>query len=290
MPKDEADVERTTLMYALFAYMYHYEGLPVRTIAREIPFRIPLLDPHTRKPVSDVFIDGKIDKLVYAEGRLSVMEHKSTSDSVEPDSDYWGHLTLDTQTAIYTYAAQRLLVDGMLEPYKVKDDFIGGIVYDVWRKPQISPKKLSQADTAAFVAAGEYCGRSFDVVETPEFVSVDGARPEQELLKSGKWAIRETPEMFGCRLFSDIEGRPDHYFARRLLTRTQDDMEHLEHELFNLYQTIQAMTADNAWYHNEFSCDTYGRCDYCQFCFTRTELDPSRPPAGFKNIFEKGKT
>ena len=288
LPKASADVERTTLLFSLFSYQYHYDKTPVKVIAREIPFRIPLLNPETHTYVPDVMIDGKIDKLIQWDGRLAVMEHKSTSDSVAPDSDYWGHLRLDTQTMLYLYACQRLLADGLLEPH-VKHGFVGDIIYDVWHKPQISPKKLSQTDTKAFVESGDYFGRKFSVGrrDIGNGVVVDEEDAETEILKSGAPAIRETPDMFGCRLFNDMETRPDYYFARKLLTRTSEELERFEWELYSLYQTVSSMEDNDSWYHNEHSCDNFGRCDYCQFCFSGTELDPKHPPTGFVNLGDR---
>jgi len=293
LPKSVAEVERVTLLYSLFAYRYHYDEQPIEVLAREIPFRIPLIDPSTRKTVPDVFIDGKIDKLIRWDGRPAVLEHKSTSSAVAPDSDYWGHLRLDAQTLIYVYAAQRLMVDDLLT---IKGNSIGDIVYDVWHKPQTEPKKLSQADTKAFIESGDYFGRKFDtdmmLAKDGEYVvnvMVDGEPAEHELLKSGAPVIRETPEMYGCRLFGDIESRPDYYFARKLLTRSSVDLERFEWELFNLYQSVKSMIDNDSWYHNENSCDTFGKCDYCQFCYSGIELDPEKPPVGFKNIHEKEK-
>jgi hypothetical protein len=294
LPREAAETERVTLLYSLFAYRFHYDEKPLEVITRELPFRIPLLDPYTHKPIPGVFVDGKIDKLIWTpEYRLAVMEHKSTSDAVAPDSDYWGHLRLDTQTSIYLYAVIRLMADGLLEPYGVKGQSIGEILYDVWHKPQISPKKLSQADTAKFLESGVYCGREFEVAAEchdavkGRVVLIDGEPAETELLKSGAPTIRETPDMFGCRLFSDMEERPDYYFARRLLTRTSEEIERFEWELFSVYQSIQSMIEDGSWYHNEHSCDNFGKCDYCQFCFSGIELDPKKPPTGFINIFDK---
>jgi hypothetical protein len=290
MPRDKAEIERVMLLYSLFAYKHNYAGEDTKTITREIPFRIPLIDPDTRKAIPGVVIDGMIDKLVKSDTGVAVMEHKSTSDSVDPGSDYWGHLRLDTQTMLYVYAAQRLLDDGLLAPYVKQTDAIGEIIYDVWHKPQISPKKLSQAETKAFIETGDYFGREF----TPAFgcgdFLVDGESVEFELLKSGAPVIRETPEMFGCRLFADIGSRPDYYFARRLITRDSEELERFERELFSLYQTIAAMTENDSWYHNEHSCDNFGKCEYCQFCFAGTELDAEHPPVGFKCIFKKGTT
>ena len=211
-----------------------------------------------------------------------------------PESGYRGHLRLDTQTMLYVYAAQRLQADGLLEPFGIRanDPPVGLILYDVWRKPQIRPKKLNQADTTALVAEGKYYDREFEVAIEPAGeiprILVDGEPVEIEQLKKG-FAIRETPDMFGCRLFAEINADPSRYFARRLLTRTSLDMERFEWELFGLYQSIAAHMENNSWYHNEFSCDNYGKCDYCQFCFTGQEIDPAKPPVGFVNIFNKEK-
>lgn len=294
MSREARETERVMILHSLFAYKYHYDEHPVEVIAREIPFRIPLIDPRTRHAMPDVWIDGKIDKLVRHEGRVKIMEHKSTGDSVDPSSDYWGRLRLDTQTMLYVYAAQRLQVDDLLTPWvKAKDEPITSILYDVWHKPQIRPKKLSQAETTAFVAGGEYFGQEF-VVHPPEGeaspVFIDGEPAEVEVLKKG-FAIRETPEMFGGRLFDDMSQRPDYYFGRKPITRTEHEIERFEWELFNLYQTIEAMTENDSWFHNEHSCDSFGRCDYMEFCYSGKEIDAANPPSGFKCIFEKkGKT
>ena len=288
----DREVERITLLYSLLAYNLQWNDDGVQVIAREIPFRIPLIDPQTRKAIPDVFIDGMIDKLVLHNGHVTIMEHKSTSDSVEPESDYWSHLRLDLQTTLYPYAVQRLQADELLEPYGIKagDPPISDVLYDVWRKPQIAPKKLSQADTTEFLASRQYLGRLFEVDQISDGaetrVSVDGSQIEVEPLKKG-FAIRETPEMFGCRLFADYAERPDYYFARHPISRSSVDMERFEHELFALYKTIAAMKETDSWYHNEHACEDHGRCEYRQFCYSGTELDPANPPAGFVNIFQK---
>jgi hypothetical protein len=288
MPREAKEIERTTILHALFAYKYCYDEQPVQVIATEVPFRVPLIDPETRKAVPDVFIDGKIDKLVrYLDSAPMVMEHKSTSSDLAPESDYWGHLRLDTQTMIYVYAAQRLQADGLLEPWKIMADGppISEILYDVWRKPAIRPKKLSQAEVTELLESGSYFDQAFDCkwnADSCEF-SVDDEFVQVERLKSGAPVICETPDMYGARLFNEINEKPDRYFARRTLVRSSVEIERFEIELFNLYRAVK----NQAWFHNEHSCDNYGRCDYCQFCFTGQEIDPSKPPAGFVNIFDK---
>jgi hypothetical protein len=293
MSRDTRETERVMVLYSLFAYKYHYDGKPVEVVAREIPFRIPLVDPRTHHAIPNVWIDGKIDKLVRHEGQVKIMEHKSTSDGVDPSSDYWGRLRLDTQTMLYVYAVQRLQVDGLLAPWiKENDEPVSSILYDVWHKPQIKPKKLSQAETTAFVADGVYFGQEFGIdigargQEDSGIVSIDGVEAEVETLKKG-YTIRETPDMFGARLFDDVSQRSDYYFGRKPITRSERELERFEWELFNLYQTIEAMTDNDSWFHNEHSCDNHGRCDFMEFCYSGREINANNPPAGFKCIFEK---
>jgi hypothetical protein len=291
MSREARETERVTILYSLFAYKLHWNSVPIQVIAREIPFRIPLIDPRTRRAVPNVVIDGTIDKLVLHDGKVKIMEHKSTGDGVESDSEYWSHLRLDTQTMLYPYAVQRLQADGLLEPYKIKaeDPLVSDILYDVWHKPQITPKKLSQADTVKFAESGRYFGQTFEV-HLPEGeaspIYVDGEPADFETLKKG-FAVRETPEMFGCRLFGDISERSDYYFARKPISRSSIDLERFERELFAMYRTVEDMKDSDSWYHNEHSCDNRGKCDYRQFCYSGTEIGPDKVPPGFVNIFAK---
>ena len=292
MPYEQRETERVTILYSLLSYKWRWQDAKLNVIAREIPFRIPLIDPRTRHPVPNVVLDGMIDKIVSEDGVVKIVEHKSTGDSVEPDSEYWSHLKLDLQTTLYPYAVQRLQADELLTPYGIgaDDPPVSDVIYDVWHKPQIAPKKLSQADTLAFLESGVYFDQPFTTAYPVDGgcqeISVDGCSAAVEILKKG-FAIRETPNMFGARLFRDYSDRPDYYFARHPISRNSVDMERFEWELFALYQSIESMRDDNSWYHNEHSCDNRAKCDYRQFCYSGTVLVPGDAPPGFVNIFQK---
>jgi hypothetical protein len=203
-------------------------------------------------------------------------------------------LKLDLQTTLYPYAVQRLQADELLTPYGIgaDDPPVSDVIYDVWHKPQIAPKKLSQADTLAFLESGAYFEQEFQVADVGRGalngggLEIDGKQVEVEQLKKG-FAIRETPNMFGARLFRDYSDRPDYYFARHPISRNSVDMERFERELFALYQSIESMRDNNSWYHNEHSCDNRAKCDYRQFCYSGTVLVPGDAPPGFVNIFQK---
>ncbi|KKN68793.1 hypothetical protein LCGC14_0448130 [marine sediment metagenome] len=102
------EIERVTLLHALAGYRWHYDEQLEPVVATEQYFSLPLLNPQTGHPVPDVFIKGRIDKLIEVANGIAVKEHKSTSKSIDPDSTYWGHLNLDVQTTMYIYAARRM--------------------------------------------------------------------------------------------------------------------------------------------------------------------------------------
>ena len=297
--------ERTVLLYSLSGYKWNYSDAPIEVLARELKFSMPLLGSSGRA-LPNVCVDGMIDKLVRYNGKLAIMEHKSTSKSVDSDSSFWAHLNLDVQTTLYIHAVQKMQLEGELEAYGVKptDELINTILYDAWHKPGISPKKLTQADSKKFVETGEYMGQEFDIeykipawtaqegVENPEkvaYYTVNGVPADIEPgKKEGTFAIRETTEMFGARLLVDITERPEFYFARKELSKTDDEMERFQSEILSIYRTIRGMLKTDNFYHNEQSCEAKFRCDYTNECYNGIELDGENPPDGFHCIF-KGK-
>ena len=283
--------ERTVLLYSLSGYKWHYSDAPVEVLARELKFSMPLLGPSGRA-LPNVQTDGIIDKLVRIPNKVAIMEHKSTSKSVDSDSSFWAHLNLDVQTTLYIHAVQKMQLDGELEAYGVKptDELINTILYDAWHKPGISPKKLTQADSKKFVETGEYMGQEFEVQDGSGAVAVNGVQVEIEPgKKEGTFAIRETIEMFGARLLMDITERSEFYFARKELSKTDDEMKRFQGEILSIYRTIRGMLKTDNFYHNEQSCEAKFRCDYTNECYNGIELDGKNPPDGFECIF-KGKS
>jgi len=304
LDKQAREIERIKLLYALIGYRWYHNNTISPAIAREEYFNLPLLNPDTGHPVPNVFITGKIDKLVTLDsGRLAVKEHKTTGSSLDSDSSYWAHLNMDTQTSIYIYAARRLQLVGMLEKYGVKatDPLISEIEYDVHHKPQISPKMLTQGDSKKFVGevegGGEYCGEKFHISSNPDsempgdagFLFVNDREAEVEPgKKEGTFAIRETPEMYGARLLQDITERPKFYFECKPLVRTDPEMKAFEYELYDIAKDMMAKIRADRWWHNEQQCEATLKCDYCDSCYNHISLDPTNPPAGMKCIFRGG--
>jgi hypothetical protein len=135
--------------YDIVVAMYHDQGLaPLKMIASEIEFALPLRNAKGRKTGS--YIAGKIDGIGRWNNELAVVEHKTTSDNIEPGSDYWRRLAIDQQISLYYYAAPELGFD------------VATVLYDVIRKPTI---RLRKAETPA-----EYGVRlAADIAERPAY-------------------------------------------------------------------------------------------------------------------------
>ncbi|KKN77460.1 hypothetical protein LCGC14_0360190 [marine sediment metagenome] len=311
MSKTKAEwlTERAILLYSLCGYNWVYAEDNYEVVAEEIEFNLSVLNPATGRALPNVTLRGKIDKIVRSpNGVYYIDEHKSTGSSIDSDSTFWSHLTLDTQTKLYPYAAQRLQLAGDLEEYGIKptDPLIRGVRYDVWHKPGIGPKKLTQADSQKLVETGEYLGEEFsievscDSVEqafeelndraAPKIILINGESAEVEPgKKEGTCAIRETPEMFGTRLLADIGERQEFYFARREISRTDKELEALAWDIYNIYHTIKFMYKSNAWWTNEQQCEAKFRCSYIPICYNNVNVDDGTVPDGFKCIFKKEK-
>lgn len=305
LDKETKDLERTRLLYSLIGYRWYYGTDYGPAITREQYFKLPLLNPDTGHPVPNVTLEGKIDKLIAINKvhnivtRVGIKEHKSTSKSIDNDSTYWGHLNLDTQTGLYIYAARRLQLEGKLAEFDIfpTDPLISEVSYDVYHKPKITPKKLTQADSKKFVETGEYCGQEF-VIETT-YMEGEGTRliacavngivaETEDGKKEGTFAIRETMEMYGARLLLDITQRPEFYFNRKPFIRTDAEIKDLELELYDIAKDMMSKIRADRWYHNEQQCEATFRCSYIDSCYNHIELDPENPPSGMRCIF-KGK-
>lgn len=290
------EIERVTLLHALAGYRWHYGEQQEPVVATEQYFSLPLLNPQTGHPVPDVFIKGRIDKLIELANGIAVKEHKSTSKSIDPDSTYWGHLNLDVQTTMYIYAARRMqlqhdLPDRGLAPVV---NYINTVKYDVYHKPTIRPKKLTQGDSKKFVADGMYCGQKFELSE--QFADEAGDRcirvrdwiaTVEPGAKEGTFTIRETPDMFGARLLKDITERPEFYFRCIELTRTDAELKAFEQELYDICKNMQFMIRSGRFYTNEHACEATFRCDYIESCYNHIQVDANHIPDGFKCIFRK---
>ncbi len=266
------ETERTMLLYGAIAWDWHWQDDQCETLAREVPFERNVTTTHGRR--------GIIDRIIRRGNSILINEYKSTAQSIDTGDPYWDRLRRDTQVTLYILEARYVQRKGKLGPNVPKTPLISGVLYDVFHKPLIKPKKLSQADTKKFIATGKYCDDEFVVVDTDP-PTINGVIPEViPGAKEGTYAIRETGEMFAARLLVDLRNSPEKYFARREVARTDAELEAADKEYFKLARIMDFMEQRKLWYKIPTQCDSFGRCAFCPIC--DYDLDVTKEiPDGF---------
>lgn len=289
------EIERTVLAVSFMAHCWCHQGSNIETLATELRFVIPLYHPKTGMPLrrDEVECSGTIDWVTRQGNRIGFIDYKSTTRSIDTDSDFWNHLRLDTQISMYTSALHYLHI---LDTYGVSsipganaDDVVMGAIYDVWHRPTIKPSMLTQKETAALLDESgkhEYCGAVFATrVEPGEGdavrVFIDDVETEVEMGKKG-YAIRESPGMYGARLMQDIQARPHYYFVRREIARTQQDIVQFRGQLYSTYQAIKTARDTGHWIQNEHSCDSMFKCPFTKICYNNIDVSNGQIPEGFR--------
>lgn len=304
-------LERQILLTSFVGYLWYFQDDPVEYLASEVPFNLPIHNAiGLPLPMDEVQRVGKMDHIIKWQGMIGTHERKSTSRSIAPDSDYWDKAKKDTQVSMYAAAMRDMIASGEMAergfgpvPLKEGEEMprIGNTLYDVWHKPTIQPKVLSQKDTAEFIASGKYFDQEFAVEYTPAVdidnpgqqvlepakVIVDGEAAEVEMGKKG-FAIRETVAMYGARLLADIYERPDFYYVRREIARTDQEIRKFRSELYNIYQAQKMFSKNDFWFENESQCRATFPCPFIPICYgpgADAVCDGKTTPNGFKRIF-----
>lgn len=281
------EIEQTVLLYSALGWQWYWNEDQIETLAREIHFKRQINNLYSRQ--------GKIDRIIRRSGQLLLGEYKSTSKPIDSGSIYWDHLKLDSQLTLYLIEARHAQLAGQLEQYEISADspLISGMLYDVWHKPTIRPKKLTQAESKKFVKNGEYFGEIFTRGGAPPEATASGKyqiainNVEAEITpgkKEGTFAIRETPEMFGARLLADIREQPEKYFARKEIARTDQELEQADEEYSNIARLTHFTEHRNLWFKNEYTCNATYRCPFTSICFYNVDVSDGQVPDGFRKV------
>ena len=226
---------------------------PYRITAVEEMVESELWNPESGRKSRSFRVAGKIDARANHGDRLVIIDHKTTSDDIaDPNAPYWRQLMVEGQPSHY------MLIE-WLNGRKVDD-----AVWDVMRKPGISPKALTKADAKAVVTTQEYCGR----------------RISDESISSVNGDGRETLEMYEARLAQDCTSvRPEHYFQRRSVPRMDAEIHEYAVELWEHSQEMLHVLRLDRRARNSGACMNYNRpCEYLGICsgFDTPESDKWR--------------
>jgi hypothetical protein len=246
--KDAYDLALVAAMFQF--HSVRYEDQPMETIASEQAFDLPLRNPDTGFPTPSFRLAGVIDRIVrLPDGRLALMENKTTSRDFAPGSSYWTRLHLDQQLSIYLIAARELGHD------------ISTILYDVTRRPAQRPLKATPMEKRTFKKDGT--------------------------LYANQRAVDETPEEYAARVSEAIAVDMDGHFARIEIARLDQDIEETKRALWEQQLALRSCQKSGAWWRNPDACfgSTGFTCEYLPIC-QNTDL-ATATPSGFVRSEDK---
>ncbi len=280
----EWDIDREILARMLSVYFWRWGDYDKQctVIASEYEFESPIFNPDTGRRSRNYKTGGMIDKILsLPDNRLAIMEHKTTSANLEPGSNYWRRLLIDSQISLYFNAAKRAGYD------------VEAIIYDVIRKPIIRPAKLTQGDTKILIETGKYYKaldgkgkpktligiyRADVVSDNGEIAQVIINGAQADIIPGEKsFAIKETLEMYGDRLNETMSRDTDYYFARKEIARTDYELEEANYELWQIAKILNECVQNNRWPRNTSCCIGFGTCCYFDLCTSEFTADCPLP-------------
>jgi hypothetical protein len=174
--------------------------------------------------------------------------------------------------------------------YSIEPDapMIRRVLYNVWHKPKIGPKFITQKASRELVSTGVYCDQKFKVNTSDLALDYSKGLYINNISaitdpgkKTGTYAIYETPDMFGARLLADVVERPEFYFQQKELCRTPEQMISFQQELLNIHAMMKHQLVNELWYTNDKACSSRFKCEYKALCDNGVVVDPTDPPEGY---------
>jgi hypothetical protein len=213
---------------------------PYEVLGVERQFDCPMLNPETGAPSRTFRRGGKMDVLARdtRDGRVLVVEHKTSSEDIEPGSDYWKLLQLNSQVSDYFVGGKSLGLD------------IVGCLYDVVAKPKLRP-----------------------LMATPESERkyTKPTKTEPSRLYAAQRESDETLDEFRARLRAYIRENPAQWIQRGLVSRLEEDEVDAAFDTWQIAQQIRESERLGRHPRNTNGCKAYFKvCEYFGVC-TRTE-------------------
>jgi PD-(D/E)XK nuclease superfamily protein len=272
--------DRIKLSILLQAYHARWGGCDWEILAVEQEFRYQL---------GDRIIGGKIDAIIRdrKDGRVYVVEHKTTGDDASLGSAYWERLTLDSQVSIYIDGAGILGYD------------VSGCIYDVIKRPEHEPKLATPREKREYTKgkgckgcggsgggkAGIVQGRGVYTVagpgESPTEIQCERCcgtgwlndaegKPQAPRLHSHQRNVDETEEEFRERVIEVIAERPDDFLVRGTVVRLDDELPGMRKDVLdNIAIAETGLTP-----RNPDACAKFGlMCAFFEACSGRASIN-----------------
>ena len=227
----------------------------------ESEFTFPLLNPETEHP-SKTFVEaGKIDGILKdrRSGILKVLEHKTTADSVDADSNYWPRLAMDSQISKYILSLQSRGIDAST------------VLYDVIRKPAQRPKGIPLLDDDGVKIVLDNSGTRVRTKDGKKFRESGDA--EQGFVLQTR---TETPEEFHQRVLAELQSDIGGYCVQKEIPRSDSDLLEYMRDAWAQSQQILYFRRVNLWPRNPSACTAFGTCEFFDLCAGRASVDGIR--------------
>lgn len=234
----------------MHGYDARWENAPYMVEYVERVVSSDLFNPETGRTSRTFSVSGKLDVgcTEVGTGRNVIFDHKTTSiDISDVNGPYWRQLVVEGQPTHY------MLLEWLNQR---KADYA---VWDVVRKPGISPKKVEKKDKQTAVFSKVYFDQMLTAEDIEEFLETE----------------RETPAMYAARLaFDCVQERPQWYFQRRQVPRLDAEVLEYAKELWDHAQDIILARRNNRHPRNSGACMLYGSpCKYLGICSGHDSID-----------------
>lgn len=285
---DEFEAVRVMALLAGYDAQWSTFAAGCEVLGVEVPFLLPMLHPRTGEPAREWRIAGKMDGVLrLADGRVAVLEHKTSGEETGVGSDYRRRLMLDPQVSQY-FEGVRTMTDPQTGEHIVADVCL----YDVLQKPAIKPRTATpEADriyTQPKSRACRECGKK--TAPPPPHTDADtgttcvdgrittdpGGR-----LRAGQREHDETPTEYAERVNADIAADLDGYFQHIEVIRLPHEQTTHGFNVWHAARQIWLMRHDGYHRQNPSACVRYGRCAYIDVCEGTARIDD---PARFRRI------
>lgn len=236
--EDEYDLVRAGVL--LQGYDARWCDQPLEVLAVEAQFRAPLINPQTGAASRTREVAGKLDAIVRREGRIWIVEHKTSGEDVSTGSRYWQRLLLNSQVSMYYAGARSLGHD------------VAGCIYDVIGKPRQAPYKATPEESRKYTKQGH--------------------------LYANQRAEDETPDEYRLRLLELIAANPERYYQRADVVRLEQEERDTAFDTWQTVRAMRDAELAGRYPRNPDTCERYGRmCDFFDVCTGNASLeDPTR--------------
>lgn len=257
------------------AYCARYMMLAARStvLAVEVEFSAPLVDPDSGVTSGRWLLAGKIDAIVrLPDGRVAIVEHKSSGRDASAGSDYRARLTLDAQVGIYFDGAEALgyAADLCLYDVLVKPSMEPALATPPEERKYTKPKSRACRECAKKAPAP---GPHFD--EKAQVFCVDGQVQTDPggVLYANLRDRDETAEEYAERLMAAVEADPDRYLVQAELVRTAEERDDCRRDVAATVRAIELNRRQGYAPRSAQSCFVHGRCEYLDACHAPSMID-----------------